>query len=221
MSGDVFLSNKRFLSLAAHQNKYYNTTFSMKIQVFTSEDFKTANWSGGTTTELFIYPLDSAFGNRNFKFRLSTAKVDIENSKFTPLQGISRKLMVLDGQIQLTHENHHTSRLNKFDLDEFEGAWNTLCKGTCVDFNLMTQGHTKGNINALCLESGQVSHHSINDNIDWFFIYTYRGKINCAIKDTTYDLNKGDLLMVNSVSISNLILNSLTNSELILIEITL
>ncbi|HNP18482.1 MAG TPA: HutD family protein [Fulvivirga sp.] len=154
----------------------------MKIKVFREEDYKTISWSGGTTTELFIYPLDSSFSSRIFKFRLSTAKVEIENSKFTPLQGISRKLMVLDGQIELIHEHHHTSQLSKFDIDEFEGAWDTQCKGTCEDFNLMTQGLTKGNIDALTIENGQVGHHNIKDNIDWLFVYAYTGKISCTIE---------------------------------------
>jgi len=47
----------------------------MQSTILHSANFKTSNWSGGTTTQLFIYPPTAEYLQRNFIFRLSTASV--------------------------------------------------------------------------------------------------------------------------------------------------
>ena len=64
-------------------------------------------WSGGTTTELFIYPEGATYEDRNFKFRLSIATVESETSEFTPLAGVKRTLMLLHGELTLKHEGQY------------------------------------------------------------------------------------------------------------------
>ena len=68
----------------------------MSMKIYPASTQKTAKWSGGLTTELFIYPEGSAYSERNFDFRLSTATVEIETSVFTPLPHVQRTLMVLE-----------------------------------------------------------------------------------------------------------------------------
>ncbi|HEY9115114.1 MAG TPA: HutD family protein, partial [Bacteroidales bacterium] len=140
------------------------------------EKFKTTRWAGGTTTELFIFPTDSEYQKRNFSFRLSTAKVEVEKSEFTSLPGISRKIMVLEGGILINHENHHSKQLAKFDVDEFEGDWKTTSTGKCTDFNLMTQGEIGGKITALIIEKNQFANYQVKDDCDWLFMYIFSGK---------------------------------------------
>lgn len=57
----------------------------------------TSNWSGGTTTQLFIYPPEASYAARNFLFRISTATVETETSTFTDLTGFNRILLLLNG----------------------------------------------------------------------------------------------------------------------------
>lgn len=64
----------------------------------------TTKWSGGETTELFIYPENANYKAGNYQFRLSTATVEIEASTFTPLPGVDRTLIVLEGEMQLDHK---------------------------------------------------------------------------------------------------------------------
>ncbi len=97
----------------------------------------TTNWSGGTTTQLAIYPEHASYLERTFVWRLSTAKVEIEESTFTLLPGFDRIIMPLEGQIQLTHEQQHQCSLKPFEQESFYGGWTTHCKGKCRDFNLM------------------------------------------------------------------------------------
>ncbi len=107
----------------------------MKIIPF--ESLKTAEWSGGSTTQLFIYPEKSSYKNMDFDFRISTATIEIPTSKFTSLPGVKRTLMVLEGTLELEHKGHHSTILEKFEKDSFDGDWETTSGGEAEDFNLM------------------------------------------------------------------------------------
>ena len=54
----------------------------MIIRHLTAADFRTSAWSGGTTTELFLYPEGGSYAARDFLFRISSATVDLEESDF-------------------------------------------------------------------------------------------------------------------------------------------
>ncbi|MCK5028254.1 MAG: HutD family protein [Bacteroidales bacterium] len=118
-----------------------------------ASDLNTNKWSGGTTTQLAIYPKDADYKKLNFQFRISTATVEVEESTFTKLPGIYRKLMILDGEIRIEHKDRYTQTLKKFEQDSFEGNWNTKSFGKAVDFNLMTKGNTKGEIESLIIKN--------------------------------------------------------------------
>jgi len=191
----------------------------MGYSIITSHYFQPVSWSGGTTTELFIFPLTSDYHKRNFQFRLSTATVEKDKSDFTRLIGISRKLMVLDGKITLNHKDHYSRQINKFDVDEFEGDWKTSSIGKCTDFNLMTSGNTRGEIKAIVVENEQSVIWNINEDCDWVFMYILSGKVRIEINNKTVTINKGDLLISNLPSISNFEINGIEKSELVFSEI--
>jgi uncharacterized protein len=192
----------------------------MEYSIITSESFKQVCWSGGTTTELFIFPLEADYQQRNFQFRLSTATVEKEKSVFTLLSGISRKLMVLDGNITVNHEDHYSRQLKKFDVDEFEGDWKTSSIGKCTDFNLMTTGKTTGELTAFYIEKEQFINYKIKESSDWFFLYIYSGKVRIDIDKKIATIDKGDLLILNKLTIRTIGINGIENSELVLAEIT-
>ena len=109
-------------------------------------------WAGGTTTQLAIWPPEADYKRRDFKWRVSTARVDLEESVFTSLPGYHRLLMILEGAVRLTHEVQGRRRdkaLSAFEQDAFEGDWNTTSRGRCVDFNLMTASCCLGSVEAL------------------------------------------------------------------------
>lgn len=120
-----------------------------EIQTVRREDQSVSAWSGGTTTQLAIWPPDADYKQRNFKWRLSSARVDLEESTFTSLPGIHRLIMILEGQVRLVHEGHREITLNAFEQDSFEGDWKTTSFGKCVDFNLMTTEGCQGCIEPL------------------------------------------------------------------------
>lgn len=112
-------------------------------------DHKTTAWSGGTTTELAIYPKAANYKQGNYLGRLSTATVDVEASLFSPLPGISRALLLLEGRMTLGHEGHYERELKPFDQDRFDGGWTTHSQGRGRDFNLMCALGAEGELAAL------------------------------------------------------------------------
>ncbi len=163
----------------------------MDYQIIKAGSYTTSQWNGGSTTELFIYPIPSKYATRNFNFRLSTATVNVEESTFTSLPGITRTLMVLDGEMTLTHKAHHQVKLGRFDSDNFKGDWNTSSRGKCSDFNLMTMGNTQGTIESLHVTKGKQVVFSFSDNIQHLVIYVHSGQIK--IENET--IETGDLVV--------------------------
>jgi len=193
----------------------------MDFTIFTSENFKTNKWSGGTTTELFIYPPTADYQNQDFNFRLSTAKVEAEKSEFTSLPGVSRKIIILDGEITINHEGHNLKKLGKFDIDSFEGSWKTFSEGICTDFNLMTIGETRGDLSVGIIDKNQSLDFQIGDLNIWLFIYIFSGKVNVVINNNNHTLNQHNLLIINKLTIEKLKFRAVEKSELIFSKVKL
>ncbi|MBU1014717.1 MAG: HutD family protein [Bacteroidetes bacterium] len=191
----------------------------MQSTILHSANFKTINWPGGTTTQLFIYPPTAEYLQRNFIFRLSTANVNTETSDFTSLPGVSRQLMVLEGETLLIHENHHSKKLGKFDMDEFKGDWKTSSIGRCTDFNLMTKEKASGELSAITIEKYHLTEYQIDKKLSWLFIYAFSGKIRIGLNDGTHDLNQGSLLVIKHPDGTKIAIEGIEKSELIFAEI--
>lgn len=193
----------------------------MNFEIRKYEEFNTINWTGGTSTQLYIYPPTSDYQRRDFDFRLSTASVEVEESDFTSLPGVSRKLMILDGEIDITHENHHSKKLGKFHTDTFEGDWKTSSIGKCIDFNLMTRGNIRGEISTLFIEKNQATNISIDEKLDYLILYAFTGEITLLANEETHHLQQGNLLVITQFDSSNIQLNGSKDSEVILSKIIL
>jgi len=113
-------------------------------------------WNGGTTTEIAICPKDAVCSRRDFVWRVSSARVASEESEFTSLPGIWRLIMVLEGDMTLEHEHHHSVRLQPFQQDAFAGDWTTRSRGMARDFNIMLSGACSGRMEAVSVQ-GQSS----------------------------------------------------------------
>lgn len=113
----------------------------MRILHLTEKDYKIGKWSGGTTTELFIYPQGADYAARQFAFRISSAAVDLEESDFTLLEGVVRYITPLSGGFTLTHPGQAAVQMAPMDPPyRFSGEIPTHCMGKATDFNLMLKG---------------------------------------------------------------------------------
>lgn len=113
----------------------------MKISHLTANHFRTSTWSGGTTTELFLYPENGSYAHRDFLFRISSATVDLEESEFTLLPGVERYITPLSGSFTLAHPGTFPVSLSPPAAPyRFWGDVPTHCVGKATDFNLMLKG---------------------------------------------------------------------------------
>jgi environmental stress-induced protein Ves len=186
----------------------------MSIHQFTAEERTTIKWASGTSTELFIYPSDGSFADRNFLFRISTATVEAEESTFTFFEGITRHLMILKGKLELIHEGRYTKHLEPYEQDVFSGEWTTFSKGKVTDFNLMLKDGA----------TGSLMHHRIETNAraaftartDYYFIYLASGRASLSNGNTA---KVGDLIRIGNES--QLTISALETCDLVVIEVVL
>jgi environmental stress-induced protein Ves len=191
----------------------------MTINIFKAADFKTTKWSGGSTTELYIYPSISNFAAGNFNFRISSATVEIEKSNFTVLPEVSRQLMVLSGSIKVSHKNHHEIQLNKNEIDSFDGGWETSAIGTCVDFNLMIKGNTKGKISSFLVSANKKENFQLDSNCKFIIFYAFEEKLQFNFGSEKRNLNQGELLVIKHPMEEVIKLQSSKNCELAVVHI--
>jgi len=168
----------------------------MQVKIIRKADQRTTEWSGGTTTQLAIFPETASYNQRDFLFRISTAKVITETSEFTSLPGVSRIIMILDGTLTLHHEGQYSKTLQKFGTDSFDGGWKTTSTGKVTDFNLMTKGHANGKLLSKTLQPQQTCSETECKNFDVAGIYLLCGTAEIGCKGKKYIIGKGDFFMV-------------------------
>jgi uncharacterized protein len=170
----------------------------MKIKKLTSKNFSTSNWSGGTTSQLYISPEDSLFADRKFDFRISSAVVELEESDFTPMTGFSRILMVLEGELEIHHEGHYSKVLKPFEIDEFSGDWKTSSKGRVVDFNLIMGEGICGSMKYISLgNSDEIIRRGKLKFARTLGYYLISGGIQMNLnQEKKYELEKGEMILI-------------------------
>ena len=128
------------------------------IRKLTPNEYVVSSWSGGTTTQLAIFPPEAVYARRDFLWRISSAAVELEESDFTALPDYERLISTLAGEIVLSHNGGPELRLEPFRVHAFSGADATHSRGRCRDFNLMLRrGRATGSMEALRLKETPVS----------------------------------------------------------------
>jgi uncharacterized protein len=160
--------------------------------------YQTHSWSGGKTTELYIYPEDSQYKNLDFLFRLSRATIEQEETYFTPLAGVKRSLMLLEGELTLTHEKQEPKALERFEVDDFVGDWHTRSVGKAQDFNLMCRQGANGTLKKRILKNARPrrfwQENAITDYKAVAY-YVYEGEIEVMVGRESYVVCQDELLV--------------------------
>lgn len=160
---------------------------------------KLMGWHNKDTTELYIYPEDELAEDRRFDFRLSHTVVKMEKNAFYKFPGYKRQVMLLDGEMQLTHsfngEPHHSINLSQYDVDCFRGEWDTSCKGLCTDLCLMTKEGYTGNMEPVYAPD---IFSLKNDHFEGVYILEDNTKITFTYegRNQRETLNRGDFFFV-------------------------
>ncbi|MDF2571006.1 MAG: HutD [Sporomusa sp.] len=178
---------------------------SYLVELIPKNEQTTSTWSGGTTTQITIYPKDAIYSNHNFIWRLSSANVELEESTFTSLPSIWRLIMVLEGELKLEHTGHHSVQLKPFEQDSFSGDWTTKSFGKVRDFNLMMADGCSGELIAIEIKENASSKTAVQPPNSGSFsklttaFYCVVGKLRATIDDSdVYEISQGDLLLLST-----------------------
>lgn len=181
-----------------------------KYKIIRVEEFTTTSWSGGETTELFIYPEGAQYREKNFQFRISSATVELEESDFTKLKGINRYISPLDGDLKLTHDGKNFVNLKPFQVYEFQGGLDTTSYGKVRDFNLMLRDRAKGKLESIKIDK-EVSLCTGNNVFDIF--YSYEGYFEFEVNGEKFTLKPNELLILNTKEFNNTIDIKISSKE--------
>ncbi len=174
----------------------------MNVKILRSYNFKKDLWSGGSTTEIYIYEENSSYKERNFSFRISSATVELDESNFTLLPNINRIIMTIEGSIEISHDGVNKRKLQPFEPYNFYGGDKTISYGKCVDFNLMLK-------NGFC---GKVYSKEIKGFIDeevkegtlFKGIYSLSDRLKIECDGVEYSLGKNDFFVINNENFEKL-----------------
>lgn len=173
----------------------------MELKVCRGSDNLITSWSGGTTTQIAIYPETCEYGNRDFIWRISSAMIELEESDFTSLPGYDRILLVLEGEVILSHEAERVSRLSQYQQDRFDGAGSTKSFGKIRDFNLMYRKGGDATLTIFDLSTEvrslkEPNHLSDQYDLECQFFFCIGEFSVVIVNGTEYLLKMGDALVV-------------------------
>ena len=172
----------------------------MKVQKIKAEQQMVSTWSGGTTTQLAIAPENAVYAQRDFLWRISSAVVELPESTFTPLPDYDRILMILEGELVLSHDGGEEYVLKALDQTFFDGASDTYSRGEVTDFNLMMRkNHCTGSVTARVLSQNE-SWENVVDTAnppDSLLIYCFNGSLEVTIQQRRLHLDTGDAVRID------------------------
>lgn len=146
------------------------------------EACKTSLWSGGSTTELYIYPESADYKEGNFQCRISSATVEAERSDFTSLPGVKRYLSIFSGHLDMIHGENQKVSLEPFQVDAFDGGVPTVSFGKVTDFNLMLKNGADGEMITAQLKPGEGIILEPKGKENLLAIYVVEGEITLGAK---------------------------------------
>ena len=169
------------------------------ITILHKSEQNTSAWSGGVTKQLGIWPQGADYKTRNFGWRISTALVELDESVFTALPGVSRWLMMLDGQIHLVHEGIRELDMKPFDpVASFDGGWTTRSSGRCRDFNLMTKAGCTGGLGYVPLGAASFKVFEGCGGEAWETFYCLVPKLELVFEGKNISLVQSDFLSLHA-----------------------
>ncbi|MCI2062927.1 MAG: HutD family protein [Eubacteriaceae bacterium] len=172
------------------------------IKIIKESQIKHMKWSGGTQSEVYIYPENSTFEERNFIFNLCTATVDLEKSNFTFFPNYNRIIMTLDNPLTLKHNDGEEIHLAQYQPHTFYGEDKTVSYGKVNDYNfVMARDKCEGDLQVISLARGctifpKVGNFSCSKVMELIYVKTGAVEINDnGITDTAH---QGELIVFDT-----------------------
>lgn len=174
----------------------------MNTKIYKAESNRVSQWSGGTTAQIAICPESSEYEKRNFRWRLSSATIDQDETTFTSLPDFERILLVLEGEVILSFEGERITRLSQYQQDRFRGSSKTKSYGKIRDFNLIYHQDADAFLEMLELSAEKAplvyNNHLTEDyELESQFFYCVEEFALLLVEGKEYFLNKGDTLVLD------------------------
>lgn len=166
----------------------------MKLEIIEQKDCSNTNWSGGTTTQLFISPIKASVAD-DFTFRISSATVESGSSIFSDFSGYNRFLTILQGNMVISHNNGQWKNIREFEPVVFDGADITESSvvESIIDFNIIWKKDIDDNVKVGIVQDSEII--SLNGTI---FVYNFLKNTKVYINGTEYLLTSKQLLKVTA-----------------------
>ncbi|NEU05127.1 HutD family protein [Clostridium sp. ATCC 25772] len=175
----------------------------MDIKIIKPHKQNISNWSGGKTKEIYIYPENGDYKERNFKFRVSSATIELETSTFTKLKNVKRLITTLDNDLKLLHEDGATINLKPYEIYRFSGELKIKSFGKVTDFNLMLMGDASGDISVLKGNEENILISKPN-TAQVFVLYTIDDNVVIKINESSIILEKYNAIVIKNDKTENL-----------------
>lgn len=126
------------------------------MKIVLENEFITSDWSGGTTSQIYIDPKDANVSQKNFNFRISSATCDLDESEFTKYSEFTRYITPITGDLSLNN-NGENIHINPYEVYCFDGNDKVISRGKVRDYNLIIKKDNKGLMYSKKLEDEEVN----------------------------------------------------------------
>lgn len=127
----------------------------MKHKVIHAADVIRKKWSGGISSQYYIYPEGADRSTGEYALIVTSATVELEESVFSDYTGFDRVIMSLTEAYDLIHGDQESHHLQPFEPHAFTGEEKTVSKGVYTDCNLiMKRGQCAGEMSSVLLAPG-------------------------------------------------------------------
>ncbi len=167
-------------------------------------------WSGGTTTELFIWPKEAKFSELDFNVRISLATVEVEESIFTKLTGVDRTLTVMEGDHALSINQSAFKQIVPFIPQSFKGDDEVSSTGKALNFNVMSCNDKAHQVNIKTWSSRSKVELGLPESFTFYFV------ANGQISIGKEELLNGDVVLLTA----NELVEGIVGGECQLIQVT-
>ena len=187
---------------------------TMKYKVIRESDYITTRWSGGTTSQIMIWPEDAVFSQREFEWRISRATMENGESKFTRMDGFHRELYMMTGETVL-HFPQEEKYMKPGTIIHFSGDSEIRSVGGGTDLNLIMKNGVDG-----CLEEKEFEASdtvTTQKNREWkqCLIYIVSGRI----AGKNLELTAGESIFITPDSVKEMVLAAKEKTRAVLFYI--
>lgn len=176
----------------------------MKHTVIHAGDVIRKKWSGGVSSQYYIYPEGADRSTGEYAFIVTSATVELEESTFSDYTGFDRVIMSITNPYTLIHNEDEVCRLQPFEPHAFTGEETTRSEGVYTDCNLiMKRGKSCGDMSSILLSAGSSFYGPQGTGGGKHCVWTLlccAGSFVCRSGGETETVGTGDMLVLDDAA---------------------